>query len=207
MKIPEGYTKEEVVKVVGEIIEALAVQFQFGSFEIDDLKQEGWTFAIDALERYNPDFGYKLNNFIYGHVKRRLINFKRDNYYRAELPCHGCPFFDRYCKQSDNGCTGFIDKRECDKWRNWENRNNFKKNINNPMDIYDLGENSEPERGGNDITLDRNELIQYVRNKLDMNLMGDFIKLLEGNKLSKKRKNILLNEIKNILRDKNAEKE
>ena len=80
MKIPKGMTEAEVLAVINKICDRYAYKFQFGYFEPDDIRQEAFIIAVDALDRYEE--GRPLENFLAVHVKNRLNNFKRDKYYR-----------------------------------------------------------------------------------------------------------------------------
>ena len=80
MKIPKGMSEEEVLEVINKICDRYAYKFQFGYFEADDIRQEAFIIAVDALDRYEE--GRPLENFLAVHVKNRLNNFKRDKYYR-----------------------------------------------------------------------------------------------------------------------------
>jgi len=48
----------------------------------EDIEQEAFIIGMDALERY--DGVRPLENFLSVHIKNRLKNFKRDNYYRQD---------------------------------------------------------------------------------------------------------------------------
>ena len=82
MKVPKGMTKSEVLDVINKICDRYAYKFQFGYFTPDDIRQEAFIIAMDALERY--DESRPLENFLAVHVKNRLNNFKRDRYYRQQ---------------------------------------------------------------------------------------------------------------------------
>ena len=73
-------TKSEVLEVINRICDRYAYKFKFGYYEPDDIRQEAFIIAVEALERY--DESRPLENFLAVHVKNRLNNFKRDRYYR-----------------------------------------------------------------------------------------------------------------------------
>ena len=80
MKIPKGMTESEVLEIINKICDRYAYKFKFGYFEPEDIRQEAFIIAVDALDRYEE--GRPLENFLAVHVKNRLNNFKRDKYYR-----------------------------------------------------------------------------------------------------------------------------
>ena len=128
MQIPPGMTEEEVIEVINRILSTLSYNFKFGYFGIDDMKQEGWVYAIEALPKYNPEIA-PLENFLRTHIRNRFLNLKRDKLSRHQPPCPACPFYDPECRVSINKCSAFEDKSECDKWSGWEKRNFSKKNL------------------------------------------------------------------------------
>ena len=80
MNIPQGLDKDYVISVITKVAQKLAPKYVFASYDVEDIEQEAFIIALDALERY--DSGKPLENFLYTHVNNRLKNFKRDNYYR-----------------------------------------------------------------------------------------------------------------------------
>tara|TARA_R110000824_G_scaffold316696_1_gene503966 strand:+ start:1524 stop:2039 length:516 start_codon:yes stop_codon:yes gene_type:complete len=82
MKIPSNMTEEEVVNIISKIATRLAPKFTFAFFEAEDIQQEAYLIAVEALERYDED--KPLENFLFAHINNRLKNFKRDNYYRFD---------------------------------------------------------------------------------------------------------------------------
>ena len=86
MKIPNGMTENEVVQIISKVVERQASKFRFGYYESEDMKQEAFIIAMDALERY--DNKRPLENFLAVHVNNRLKNFKRDHFYRLDNEKH-----------------------------------------------------------------------------------------------------------------------
>jgi DNA-directed RNA polymerase specialized sigma subunit len=82
MKIPSNMTEQDVVNIINRIATRLAPKFTFAFFEIEDIQQEAYLIAVEALERYDED--KPLENFLFAHINNRLKNFKRDNYYRYD---------------------------------------------------------------------------------------------------------------------------
>ena len=82
MKVPPNMTEQEVVNIINKIATRLAPKFTFAFFEVEDIKQEAYLIAVEALDRY--DENKPLENFLFAHINNRLKNFKRDNYYRYD---------------------------------------------------------------------------------------------------------------------------
>jgi DNA-directed RNA polymerase specialized sigma24 family protein len=82
MKIPKNMTEEQVISTISKISSRLANKFTFANYEEEDIAQEAFIIGMDAMERY--DEIRPLENFLSTHIKNRLINFKRDNYYRPD---------------------------------------------------------------------------------------------------------------------------
>ena len=66
-------TEQEVLIVIEKIANRYCHKFKFGYFTAEDIKQEAFIIAVDALDRY--DERRPLENFLSAHVKNRLINF------------------------------------------------------------------------------------------------------------------------------------
>ena len=82
MKIPDHMDETYVVSTITKVAQKLAPKYVFASYDIEDIEQEAFIIALEALERYDSD--KPLENFLYSHVNNRLKNFKRDNYYRQD---------------------------------------------------------------------------------------------------------------------------
>jgi len=64
------------------VVNRIAPKYIFGTYGIDDIKQEAFIICMDALERYDPE--RPLENFLSVHLSNRLKNFVRDNYYTKD---------------------------------------------------------------------------------------------------------------------------
>lgn len=68
------------------MVDYLSPGFVFRPFELEDVKQEGRAAALKALAGFDPNFKKsgtleeKLRAYLFGHIKKRLINFKRDQH-------------------------------------------------------------------------------------------------------------------------------
>ncbi len=183
--------EHEVVVILDRIANRFASKFKFGYHDADDMKQQARLFALEALPRYSKDKG-PLENFLSVHVRNRLINFKRDNYHRFQAPCIQCPFYDPNNLKSTNQCAEFIDKMECDKWRQWILRNDSKRSIMAPATSentdYLFVHEASAKTSVSDIVANK-ELLEYIDENLPVELRSDYLRLKENLAVSKHRKN------------------
>ena len=83
MKLPEGVTEQDFLEAYNIVINKIAHSYVFTSFEVDDIKQEGFLIAYSGLKNY--DTSQSLTTFLFAHLHNRLKNLKRDKYYRLEV--------------------------------------------------------------------------------------------------------------------------
>jgi DNA-directed RNA polymerase specialized sigma24 family protein len=186
MKIPEDMTEGQVLTIIARATAGLAQKYKFGFYGVDDIEQECFLFAIDALEKY--DGRGPLENFLRVHIKNQLLNLHRNKLCRYEPPCVNCPFFDKNKKKSDNQCTEFVNKMDCKKWADWSNRNAAKTGIMNPTDIYEVDFDSLI----NDNEVDFNEIKDELDKLIPSDLRADYLRLLDGVKIPAKSKEKIL---------------
>jgi len=162
------------------------------------MKQQAAIFALEGLENY--DSSRPLENFLWTHVRNRLFNFKRDNYYRPDNVCIGCPLFDPKYKKSTNQCAKYKNKLDCGIYSQWINRNTLKKNLMQPTSI----DNTEHELKSKSTIFDfisNNELINLIETKIHIKYRETYLKLKGGSKVHKQDMIQLQNHIKEILRE------
>lgn len=82
MKIPPNMTEEQVISTITRVSSRLASKYTFPNYDPEDIEQEGFIIGMEAMGRY--DGRRPLENFLSVHIKNRLSNFKRDNYYRPD---------------------------------------------------------------------------------------------------------------------------
>lgn len=194
--IEKNIDENDFLKAVDNISKKLIYKFKFGYHEIEDMKQQATIFALEGLENY--DNKRPLENFLWTHVRNRLFNFKRDNYYRPDNICIGCKFHDPKYKKSTNQCSKFKNKNECSIYTNWLDRNTVKKNIMKPTDIQNQ-ENSITSSTNilSDIT--NLEIIQIIEDNLETRFRPTYLKLKGGQKVLKQELLRLQDHIKDIL--------
>tara|TARA_R100001163_G_scaffold57005_1_gene44808 strand:- start:1441 stop:1968 length:528 start_codon:yes stop_codon:yes gene_type:complete len=166
-------TESEVLDVINKICDRYAYKFQFGYFEPDDIRQEAFIIALDALDRYEE--GRPLENFLAVHVKNRLNNFKRDKYYRQN-------------KKKDDDRQAQL--------------NNSKKFLMEPLDISNIrDENERNMRDDNDFVdlIANSELLSLIDEKLDVTYRSDYLRMRDGAYVPKPRREEITQEINRIL--------
>lgn len=193
-------TEDQFLKALDIISKKLIYKFKFGYHEIEDMKQQASIFALEGLEKY--DHKRPLENFLWTHVRNRLFNFKRDNYFRPESVCTTCPFYDPKCLKSNNQCSKFTNKNNCSLYNQWENRNNIKKNLMRPLNIDNESHNLKSSKDISDI-LSNKELIKLIEANIETKHRETYLKLKGGNKINKKDLVKLQEHIAHILQNNN----
>ncbi len=166
-------TEQEVLIVIEKIANRYCHKFKFGYFTAEDIKQEAFIIAVDALDRY--DERRPLENFLSAHVKNRLINFKRDN----------------YCRQQ---------KEDADV--KWELRNNAKKFLMEPLDISNIRDEQEKNmRNENDFIEDifTKEMFDLIDTNLSVEFRSDYLRIKDGVYVPKPRRQQIFDEITRII--------
>lgn len=77
----QGFTDEEVIKIVEQIAGEIAPKYSFGYYDDVDMIQEACILAFEALENFEPDKG-TLKRFLRVHLSNRMKDFKRNNYFK-----------------------------------------------------------------------------------------------------------------------------
>lgn len=190
MDLPNGLKEEEFVRTISIVASRLANKFKFGYHSFEDMKQEAIFLALKNKVLDKWDSARPLENFLYTCLHNLLHNYKRDNYERLDKPCLCCRFYDKDCEGSVNQCLEYKDKTECALYAGWLSRNNNKKNIMKPIDIGNVNDAGEDNMRLADPTLEleNTEIWNLIDQKLDISFRQDYIKLRNGVKLSKKRR-------------------
>ena len=184
----------EFLEVLDKITKRLAHKFKFGYHSAEDMKQQAAIFALEGLKNY--DYKRPLENFLWTHVRNRLFNYKRNNYQRPDKPCLTCPLYDPNYKVSDNQCSKFIDKKECDPYAAWAKRNDAKKNIAKPSYVDDLSllsfSNSSHESA---------EIVSFLDSNIRSEYRESYLKLKHNQKINKSELNKLKKHIVEIMKE------
>lgn len=194
MFIPKGMTEQEVIEEINLAVRPM-VSFKFGYYDIKDILQEGWVFALEALPRYNPKIGVPLHKFLIIHLRNRFLNLHRNKQERKQTPCLKCPYY----KKRKKTCGVFTQLEECDKWQIWYKRNRSKRSLINTAEYFDEAFDDDPVINSID-----KELVRILNDKIPIHLRSDYCKLLDGVSITKNKKEILYQYIKEILKEYNA---
>lgn len=203
MFIPKGCTEEQVTEDIIYVVGKLSKHFRFGYHEIEDMKQEGFVFALECLPYYDPKCA-SLRTFLYTHVRNQFINMKRDKYFNKQPPCYSCIFYDAKNKFGNNNCAEFNNKKECQRYQKWISLNESKKSLVQPSN-YELFYNHDnygivPDNILEDLYT--KEIFQIIDDNLPISLRHDYCRLRQGVRLSEYKKDIVIQAIKKILAEK-----
>lgn len=161
MKKISGMTEEEVIALIQKIARQLSYKFVFGFYTRDDIEQQAFIFGLDGLERFDDE--RKLENFLRRHMKNRLINFKRDKYFRYEKP------------------------KKVEQFEMWEARNEVRKRLMSPGDIELVSENQLHDPRDFFDGMNYNELVSKINAKMPPELRNDFLRVCSGVKINAER--------------------
>jgi DNA-directed RNA polymerase specialized sigma24 family protein len=188
MNYPHNLTEKEVMTAMDKAIALLASTFMFGYYDSDDIRQEAYIFGLEALPRYDPN--RPLENFLYSHIKNRLINFKRDKYHRTDPPC-------KICAEHGKHQDGSV----CAKYTAWKKRNASKQNLMRPQDIHTIDDGNKSLKLKQSVVDDANiaECIELIDKNLDVELRSTYIRMKYGESVSKAKRVKVENAIKEIL--------
>jgi hypothetical protein len=198
MHVPEGYSEQQVFDDIMAAVDSLVSNFSFGYMDDDDLRQEGFLFACEALPRFDPhhEKGASLQGFLRTHVRNRFINLRRNKLHRNSPPCSICPFQN---KKKASGCAEFTDKNECPKWAGWYARNQAKRSLVESCDVSKVTHVTPTSDGDICSRLSCAELLQFVSDKIPLALRADYRRFLEGARLSKPRREAVVEAVREIV--------
>lgn len=191
MFLPAGMTEEEVLSTIEMVVQPLAGQFVFPGYDFDDLAQEARIFAMEALPRYNPAPDAEgrptkpLENFLFSHVRNRLINFKRDHFRRTNSPCPACH------NQVDHEPTP-----ACKTYARWKRRNDGKALLLVPADPDKA---IEPEVASFEEAVQAKELLKLIDEKLDLSLRPLYLAMRAGVRVHVDKRDLVLAAVREIL--------
>lgn len=192
MKLPKGKTEAEVFDAIEKVVAILAPKSTFGYYDVDDLRQQGWVFALEVLDKEKYDGVRPLANFLYVHLKNRFLNYKRDKLRRNDPPCKDC--------HAGKHCTP---DGKCKKYVEWVDRNNAKANILKPLDINHVSDENERNAHVNSTVSEEvevEEIVRLIDEKLSMELRPTYLQMRTGMKVSRARREPVEQAIREILR-------
>ncbi len=162
----------EDLNTIVRVATQVSPKYCFGSHEREDMIQEGIRIGLEGLRHYKEEL--PLENFMRVHIKNRLINFKRDNYYRYE-------------KTAD-----------ATKAAVWAARNKLRQNLMSPLEISEV-EHKVPLVDNVIEDASYNELIHMIKVKLPAALRTDFLRMVDGVSLPAIRRIRIQEEVQLIL--------
>jgi DNA-directed RNA polymerase specialized sigma24 family protein len=180
-------TEAQVLHEIELIVKAIAPNFIFGYFTLEDIKQTAWLFAIEGMEFY--DESRPLSNFLFCHVRNRLINYRRDHYFRSEPAC-------QLCFHKEAGQTDHDDGQFCKKHKAWLKRNANKQTL---MGAARLSTKSEVDLTFLPAQNNNEELSQIIDDKLPVSLREPYLKMLHGANVPSHLKKKVIQAIREIL--------
>lgn len=204
--LANNVTESEFLVVLDNITRRLATKFRFGYHEVEDMKQQAAIFAMEGLEKY--DRSRPLENFLWTHVRNRLFNYKRNNYQRPDKPCLHCPLYDVAFKSSNNQCSKFVNKNDCEPFAAWEKRNSSKKNIMIPQNIDNINENNSngPKTSDPADFVSNQEILDYLDDHIIKPEYREiYLRLKNGSKVNAVMLNKLKKHIKLLLEEKDEQ--
>ena len=198
LQVPEGMTAEEyVVDAINRATALLAHSLKFGNYEVDDIKQEAALFALKVLSSGQYDPKRKLVNFLYTHIRNRLINLKRDKYKRNDPPC-------KSCHASIPGETNHPDKQYCSRYRSWVERNVVKHNLMFPMDLSNINDEQEKNTRLEPTVVEdvmTKEILEIIDRCLDVEMREDYLRMRAGVVIPKERRQQIEKAVLEIIED------
>ena len=184
MKIPQGMTEKQTMGAIKKVLDILAPSMTFGYYTIEDIWQEGYLIALKVLrdEKYNDEMNpgvksreERFMRFLSVHIKNRLLNLKRDKYYRWEKP-----------KDENN-------------MEQWETKNQYRRSLMHPQDITTVADEElyDKHRFGDE--LDYQELLGKIRNEVSADIWNDFQRMLAGVTISEARKEAVQDTLRDFI--------
>ena len=197
MDVPEGLTEAEALNIISKCVEYLAPSFKFGYFDVDDMKQEGTIFCLEALESFDFDKSNQDNvsdallTFLKKHVRWRFLNMRRKNLTRVEPPLCLC----KLCKEDSPH------RLDCKKYSNWVRRNHAKRSLMEPFDVDEIYNKNVSCVNNIEEEIMSSDIIQILNECIPAVLRADYRKFIEGVNIPKDRKDKLIKNIKIILQE------
>lgn len=195
--IPPGMTEAQVLTDIDNVAKPLARMFaaSFPYLELCDIEQEirleGW--KVIQREVYDPA-KQTLAAFLYSHCKNRLINKRRNEFFRPECPCAACAQ-GSFCGLGGEPCERFV---------RWRKRNHAKANLRQslPVDLVDDEDErnmKSPSSVENDVQ--GAELSNLIDEHLSVELRSYYLQMLAGMKLPKVKREKVQRAVLEILQE------
>jgi DNA-directed RNA polymerase specialized sigma24 family protein len=191
VKVPDGYTEKQVLDIATKILNQIASTYTFGYYDIEDIKQQGYLYTIEILEKDKFDLEKSsLETFLRTCIRNKFNDLLRSKLERRDPPCNNCN------DAIDGECIKHLHVDDCPKWRNWIRRNHNKK------DLVRAGTLDGPEPYTNSDVFDnamQADLFETISKNMPVDLRGDYLKMKGGINISKNRQIKVMNKIREIL--------
>lgn len=200
MLVPANMTEADFVKRVNGVIALVAPSFVFSYYDFDDISQHCWVEVLKALPKY--DGVRPIENFVFTHIRNRLINLWRDELRRNEPPCDDCfscysnSILPAHCNRS---CAS--DGDYCKKFRAWLRRNNAKASLAEPGDISCVSEDTFAQQRYSPalFRLEYEELRAKIDAELPAELRSVYQRMLVDEKVATRKRAEVVAAIKKII--------
>jgi DNA-directed RNA polymerase specialized sigma24 family protein len=164
-------TEDFVLQTIENVVKRLAKKFSFPGFDPDDIAQEGRIMAMDALPRYKAEMG-PLVNFLTTHVRRRLINLKRNHYRRTDPPCLEC----YHCDQEGRRPEHHDENGYCQNYLRWRSRNDRRACLAASCEANANDEQTAtPDNASTDVEV--KEILSLINRELPVELRSAWLRL------------------------------
>lgn len=188
-------TEDQVLAAIEEAVRVLAPQFKIPGYAVEDVAQEARIMGMECLCRYDPQHDANgrptrpLVNFLFGHIRRRLHNLRRDKFKRSDAPCRQCHSGEPH-----------EPTRACDIYRSWLERNTRRAQlaIAYSFDQPEVAERAQPGTDQQDEATLR-DMRRLIDEHLPLELRRDFLMLVEGRRIDTRRRQMVVDAVKEIL--------
>ena len=190
-------TEEQVLDVVNKTVSYLAPSFKFGYFDVEDMKQEGFIFCLDAIESFNfnkstqEDVCDALFTFLKTHVRWRFLNMRRKQLARIEPPACSCEL----CKEDS------ANRLDCKKYSSWVKRNIAKRSLMEPFDVDEVHRKENSQTLNFEDSILSSEILKVLDQYIPASIRVDYRRFVDGDSLPKNKKERLIQEIKIIIKE------
>lgn len=174
-RLPGG--EPAFVKVVDKILSVLAQANTFGSYTVEDIRQEGFMMALRAFPKW--DGVRPLENFLCKDMKNKLLNLKRDVFQRNDVPCRACARNAR--------CANAVGENEpCAAHTAWLKKASAKRSVVSPFDMSHVPEDKV--RADSSVTehIEHSEALHRLDVAFPAYMRSAWLRLLAGETLPEK---------------------
>jgi DNA-directed RNA polymerase specialized sigma24 family protein len=195
MQLPQGLTEHDVIVALDKVAHLVVQRFAkrlVGVLDREDLAQQTRLWALEAIAtgKFDPTRG-KLDAFCWVHCRNRASNLHRDRVHRHDPPCERCA--------SDDPCS---DGQHCTLYAQWKARNDAKWMINRGIPLDTADPDSEPRMSTTDHVesgLSADELSRLIDEELQVDLRHDYLRMLAGDKVEKRKRIVVQRAVTEIL--------